>query len=586
MSTVDLRTKFGLVLEECLKNALVKSNISYRQGWQYDQLLMKPDFTIPDCDCPKYVIEVTQVEARNVFQRKVLRYVQAISDAKSFFGPKIITVNVLFGETKNLPSSTIGLLDKIFDISIYPTDPQNSDFCDEFLKIQNFALTLSGDDNFSKAHEVGNEVSKALSVEITLLGEMVKKRLDSALLNSEMTQLWQFENDRYNSYSSLNVLPGPERHYKEGLLRSLYLPDNLAEEILNNGKIVHESMGLNLLETVEIVSKRKSLKGVQYFPASPLDTFVADADFLEMRAMCNAVLKSEPSMCWHFEDIRTPNRLRVMADHFLDTVKKGQETLSRALKENVSNPEYLGISHTRCWMADFMPALTGDSHNLYNNLMLDTETFIGSIANPFNNLTTKSERLIAATEAMPSYCDAATEVFFDLLKNKKIDILTIEIETLVKAVLELRIYASKGLQKLNPLHVVMSGISKEIGISCVKSRETSYLFDLISSNAPVGKYDLFKLCKADSKSYALMNGLYIGGGYSSDHKADEWSGRLRSLLYRYNDGKFEKAKIEAAIFVYDGNWSEKSLTKMKRNGWTHICQIHELRATLINIFPS
>lgn len=34
----------------------------------------------------------------------------------------------------------------------------------------------------------------------------------------------------------------------------------------------------------------------------------------------------------------------------------------------------------------------------------------------------------------------------------------------------------------------------------------------------------------------LLNAIYIGEGYGSDHKADEWVARRRALGYRMIDG--------------------------------------------------
>ena len=112
----------------------------------------------------------------------------------------------------------------------------------------------------------------------------------------------------------------------------------------------------------------------------------------------------------------------------------------------------------------------------------------------------------------------------------------------------------------------------------------SVLSDLLGGRGSTGRFDVLEIRKVETGQSAIVVCLSIGPGYSSDHKADEWSARRRALNYRYIDGELVPSGIEASIILYDGNWSGKSLTKLRRAGWTNVENVTTMENALREIF--
>ncbi|CAA9299287.1 MAG: hypothetical protein AVDCRST_MAG93-4481, partial [uncultured Chloroflexia bacterium] len=93
-----------------------------------------------------------------------------------------------------------------------------------------------------------------------------------------------------------------------------------------------------------------------------------------------------------------------------------------------------------------------------------------------------------------------------------------------------------------------------------------------------------QVSRPDDGKRALISGIYVGEGYQSDHKADEWSARRRVLQYRIMEGKVLENDFASTIFIYDGNWSSASLTQLQRAGWAHICQLPDIENALQEAF--
>ena len=58
MNATKIKTRHGLILQDLLGTALTQAGFTYRENWQYDPDLERPDFTIPDSDKPKLALEV------------------------------------------------------------------------------------------------------------------------------------------------------------------------------------------------------------------------------------------------------------------------------------------------------------------------------------------------------------------------------------------------------------------------------------------------------------------------------------------------------------------------------------------------
>src|SRR5215216_6303373 len=116
------KIRYGLILQGCVERALRETEFAkFGLTTQYDPDYMTPDFLIPDNRNPSHFIEVTQTEARDSFRMKMLRYFEAVCEAKAYFGPQVVSVNVLFGNPQaELPESNVKALYGFFDANLCP----------------------------------------------------------------------------------------------------------------------------------------------------------------------------------------------------------------------------------------------------------------------------------------------------------------------------------------------------------------------------------------------------------------------------------------------------------------------------------
>ena len=209
--------------------ALSQAGFSFRENWQYDPDLERPDFTIPDSDNPTLAVEVHQTDARNSFQMKTLRSLNAVAEAKVFFGENVVSVNVLFGDPDNeLPESNVKALCGIFDVNLVPrNDPQDGHHAKN---LEEKALKLARDE----AHDVASAADKLRSAckkEITGLSSIVKRTLTGVGADKHLAKIWVLEKKRMTSLKSAPTSL-PITHYKRCILESLYLSgDDFAELI-------------------------------------------------------------------------------------------------------------------------------------------------------------------------------------------------------------------------------------------------------------------------------------------------------------------------------------------------------------------
>ena len=115
----QIKISYGLILQGVLARALTSAGYAYEETPAYNEDCEVPDFLIPDAKNPEFVVEVHQTEARNHFQMKTLRSVTAVAEAKAFFGPDVVSVNVLFGNPDTeVPEANLRAMCGIFDVNV------------------------------------------------------------------------------------------------------------------------------------------------------------------------------------------------------------------------------------------------------------------------------------------------------------------------------------------------------------------------------------------------------------------------------------------------------------------------------------
>ena len=583
MNATKIKTRHGLILQDLLGTALSQAGFSFRENWQYDPDLERPDFMIPDSDSPTFAVEVHQTDARNSFQMKTLRSLNAVAEAKVFFGEKLVSVNVLFGDPDNeLPVSNVKALCGIFDVNLVPRNDLQDGHHAKSLEEE--ALKLAKDETHDVA-SAADKLRSACKTEITGLASIVKRALTGVAADKHLAKIWVLEKKRMSS-----LLPAPTAlpitHYKRCILESLYLSDDDFAELVkvrdpNKGS---KSLQKQLVDT-GLATTRKSIGGDKLDLIPRMRDFIGDASAPKLRAICSKALNAEVSMHWFFEDIRNNARRTEMAKAFLALSLKGAKAIEDALFESIRDTNFMGIGHERAWVADFLPLTAGASQNEFNRRMVQTGRDPHNYQYPFNHVVGRFERLINSPDHFRDLANYSVSTYGDICADLGVNIGScggLSIEDLARALLAARLDGAIKLQRLNPLYEVIMDSARSLGLEAIEVREKSLVYDLSGGDGRLGKNDAL-VVRSDAGSI-LLKAIYVGEGYGSDHKADEWSARIRSLGYRIENGVPAVQKRLANVLVVDGEWSEKSLKKLHSAGWTHICQLPDVDRTLRSIF--
>jgi hypothetical protein len=257
--------------------------------------------------------------------------------------------------------------------------------------------------------------------------------------------------------------------------------------------------------------------------------------------------------------------------------------LRKAAWSCFSSDDFHGIEHTRCWILDLLPLCVGESHNHFNGRIFRHRDYSLTLGNPYPNLVIKSARLGNSERDAIKLVEVATKCFWEYCAENDIDPNDIDAKRLELDLLRFRIEAAIKLHKLNPLFIAVEEISRSLGLGFEYTGLDNFLSDISTGNRAQSRFRAYRIFDVDGQQI-ILNSLYVGEGYGSDHKADEWSARGRALGYRMAGGEVEQVSYLAFVFVVDGEWSEKSLKKLHSAGWTHICQLPDVEDTLRNIF--
>jgi hypothetical protein len=585
MDATEIKTRHGLILQGLVGASLAAVGYALRENWQYAPEYETPDFTIPDDDQPQFIVEVHQTDARNSFQMKVLRAFSAVCEAKCFFGDGAISVNILFGDPDaEVPESNVRALFAFFDVNIVPRKTNASL---DAAKLESHSLRLAGDESYDVTRAV-LEIRKDCAEAIKSLGRALKDSLDQAAVKTDLFSLWCSERTRLSSMGACPAV-GSVTHYKKSLLQSLFLSDDHFEELRRHrdpNKV--SAAAKRQLRAVGLVSQLPFIagrgKGPRYRLVSTLADLVFDTDGPRLRSNCEHRIDDVRAVESFFSDIRSPRRRQQLARAFVELLSGGRKAVEKAIVESLETGTTAGITHARCWVADFMPLVVDASHNSFNRRMFQHPAYTQTLGNPFNNITIRSPRLGRDRKALTEYAKIATDVFFQAVRERRVDLTAVSPGDLADKLAVFRIGAAVKLQKLNPLYLEVESVCRTLGVTCDYRGSPSFLSDVSDPADPVGKYDLFVLTKDNSE--VLLNALYIGENYGSDHKADEWSARRRSLGYRLRDGAITPVERKAYVMVLDGVWTQKSVTKLHAAGWTHVCRLPDLHRTLTGVFSS
>jgi hypothetical protein len=580
MDETEIKTRQGLILEGVLAAALSEARFKFAKDHQYDESCEVPDFLIPDESKPRFMVEVHQTEARNSFQMKILRAFTAVTESKAQYGNDLVSVNVLFGDPDTeLPSGNVKAMCGIFDVNIVPRRELVNARTTKAM--ENFALTLAADEDW-KTEDAGKEVATKHHQAVTQLAALLKARLPNAKAKPELDDLWNMERARAKGIGK-PPLAGDPTYHKRCMLWALFLTDaDFAELYANKDPNLCGSSVKKQLVATGLAEVSEEIEGDYYVLKKEFADFLRDSDVLRLRAICKGVLDSEPSMKWFFEDIRDERRRLMMAKIFIRAWSEGLESLKKLFLESFSNGTASGIQHTRCWVGDLLPLVVGRSHNAFNGLIRRSPFYPTSLGNPFNNIVIRSPRLGAKVEVLQAYATISFEVFQAEVARVGVTAADFDEAQVADLIFRFRYKNAIKLQILDPLKLIAAGIAHGLELALDDLTVASIISDL-SEDSGAGDFMLLRFTDPKGRSEKIANAVAVHDNHGDD-KSKEWGARRLATLYRINKGRVRKSEYQESIFMIDGEWSNKDVTRLHRCGWNHVIRLADLESTLRSVF--
>lgn len=581
MNETEIKTQLGLILQGVLAEVLTQAGFSYAMDPQYDPTCEKPDFLIPNDKNPQLMIEVHQTEARNSFQMKTLRAFTAVAESKSFYKNDLICINILFGNPDiELPAANVKAMCSFFDENIIPRKQATNTSVIDSLETK--ALELAGTVGTTVKEAVNYIIANHVTA-LTELSNLLEPILKQAKAKTELFPLWILERKRTKTIAK-SPTPGNATYYKRMMLRALYLKDDDFQELVDkqDPALCSKSVQDQLLETKLAEIEVGLDEDNDYIELEPeFQRFIADPDAPRLRLLCKARLDAAPQMKWFFEDIRNSSRRKNMVEKFCNIACLDEDNFRDEFRHCFENGTALGIEHTRCWIADLMPIVVGESHNHFNKAMFASKKYTLKLGNPYNNIAIRSDRLGKNFSHLEMYQEIACDVFFQTVTNKKIDLSQINKEKLAEQILLFRLGAAIKLRKLDPLFEVSQEICIRLGLKQIKTSIPSIVGDLAKSKS-AGKFEAYEISNELGKKI-MMNAVAVHDN-NGDHKSKEWGARRLATLYRWSSNKFTSGEYSDALFILDGEWKDKDVERLYRDGWNHICRLSKLEDELTRIF--
>jgi hypothetical protein len=581
MNETEIKTRLGLILESVVAAALKSSGYTFEQDFQYDEACEVPDFLIPDGNKPSIMIELHQTEARNSFQMKTLRAFTAVTESKAHFGNDLISVNVLFGDPETeLPPSNVKAMGGICDVNIIP----RRDCADRAAleKMEQKALEFAQTDGLP-TEKAGAELVKESEPALTSLAKLFKAMFEKAKAKEALVPIWDSERKRLKT---LNAAPksGDATYYKKMMLRALFLSDeDFAELVAKTDPGDCSASVQEQILAVGIATREEEIDGDRYELDPEFLRFLKDPQSPRLRRLCKEVLDTVPAMHWFFEDIRDAKRRLAEATEIIRLVNAGRTELVEGIVENLRSDTAFGLDHRRCWIADGLSIIAKQSQNSFNKTMVQSGRDPENYQYPYNNITGKFERLMGCPHHFSDYSGYAVDVFLEFTRASQISITPVEMSPLELAngILELRLDGAVKLQRLNPLNIILQACCADLGIVASQVKSESLVFDIAGGKGRLGKYDVFELSYGHSKIMAISVAVHDNNG---DHKSKEWGARRLSTLYRLNEHGVRPSEYQNALFVLDGEWTDKDVARLHRCGWNRVVRLGQLEDTLREVF--
>lgn len=580
MNDTQIKTRLGLILQGVLGAALTKAGYAFDMDYVYDETCEIPDFLIPNGRKPKFMVETHQTEARDSFRMKILRAFTAVTESKAQYGNNLVSINVLFGDPeKELPASNVRAMCAIFDCNILPRKDSGRD--KSIIAIERAALRGAEDESVN-TEEAIESVVKAQPAGVVALAKLLKKAIGSASADKSLFPLWNLERARAKALGDPPE-SGDATYYKRMMLRSLFLSDDDFDELYatKDPDLCSDSVKAQLVRT-GLAEVTEEIDGDHFSLESEVAHFLQDADAGRLRLLCRDILRSVPEMHWFFEDIRDSQRREAMSEKVLKLLGGPKSAFLKAFDTCFQEGEYDGICHTRCWIADIVPLALGRSHNYFNGLMYRDANYTLTLANPYPNIAIRSPRLGNNLRALRIYSEVCARILWDHVKQGDVAVRSLNPHQLAERLLKFRMDGAIKLKKLDPLFLVLTGICSPFGLTWEKKSVRSIIADL-ADERQAGVFSIAELQGGDKACSILLNAVSVHDGHGDD-KSKEWGARRLATLYRIIDGKIVPSEFQQALFVIDGEWTDKDVARLYRSGWNRVVRLGALEQALREIF--
>jgi hypothetical protein len=574
------KIRLGLILQECVEAALkLTSYNSFSATPKYDPDAMTPDFLIPNSTSPKFFVEVTQTEARDSFRMKILRYFEAVCDAKAHFGNEVISVNILLGDpSKELPVNSVKAMYGFFDANLNPRgDAGTKQVKARLFRLEAEALELALDESIGDVNSAMPTVLKKHPEAIGDLGEQLQSLLDDAEAKAHLYKVWDYERDRLMKLGEVDGLMKDAPTYKRPILNSLFFSDEHFESLVSTrdpNRLPDEIK--TQLVTCKLATARKVIGGERLELESSFWEFIRNSKVArKLRKICSDVIETDLAMNFFFQDIRKLERRKAMASVFLEKIRNGQ--LQAAIAENLVCDSCFGLEHRRCWILDLATRAIGISNGRLSRLVYQSGRNPGNIGDPISHLAPKTDRARGLPEsALIEYAAVTSESILKIAQDNAIDFFSLTPTELASRLLALRLDGAIKLHKLNPLHLIIQNIAEEQGAKVHYGLIDNLISDLTSDNAATGRFKIFTVSKGGKE--VLVNALYVDD-YGGLDKAKEWASRGRSFMYRFGEDSGIQKRRRTLLFVADGSWKPESIRKLRAAGWK-VIRLSEFGSTL------
>lgn len=576
-----VKIRYGLILQGVLARALTAQGYAYDETPAYDEDSEVPDFLIPNADEPEFAVEVHQTDARDHFRMKTLRSLTAVAEVKAYFGPDVVSVNVLFGDPDaELPEANLRAMCGIFDVNVLLQRDADGAGRSEIRGLEAAALELAKDTNVSTA-DAAEQLVASHGLGVAAIGELMNSSLENGTVNGTLTPMWEAEQERRNALGDAPA-PGNATFYKKNMIRSLYFQDSdfdaMVEEV--DPDAWPESAQQQVIRT-KIGEVAEDIDGDHLEIDPEFAQFLRDPDTPHLRGLCKAVLDENEAMHWFFEDIRDSDRRKAMVGKFLSSLES-RDSFDVDFIQNFETGISEDIVHTRCWFADLMPLCLRASHNQFNRLMVVHPDYSLRLGNPYNNITIRSGRLGQDQEKIDIFSSVALATFWEQLEMAANDEgPNMSAGELEDRLLQLRMTGAMRLRHLEPLSLMFRSIAKEIGLNLETQRIQSVLSDL-GEEVAVGAFDFWSVSNGDISTVVLANAIAAEG--NPRDKAKEWGARRFASLYRLPGGNLQNCSGQKAIFVIDGIWEQSDVTRLYRSGWDYVVRMGDLENALCEVF--